>query len=119
LTVSLSDFKTVIAMTTEQSTVDFILDQLASIGSVFARKMFGEYALYCNGKVVGLVCGDTLYIKITAQGKLFVGKYYQEGYAYKGAKPSIIVDYDRIEDRGWLCELVAVTAKNLPLPKQR
>lgn len=106
-------------MATEQTTVDFILDQLISLGNVSARKMFGEYALYCDGKVVGLICDDTLYIKITAQGKSFVGKYYHEGNAYKGARPSMIIDEGRIENREWLCELVRITSKNLPLPKQK
>ena len=29
-----------------------------------ARAMFGEYAVYAHGKVVGLVCNDQLYVKI-------------------------------------------------------
>jgi DNA transformation protein len=88
-------------MATEQSTVDYILDQLASVRTVSARKMFGEYALYCSGKVVGLVCDDTLYIKITQEGKEFVGEKYQEGYAYKGAKVSMIIHESYIEDRDY------------------
>ena len=104
-------------MVTKQSTVDFIVDQLVSVGTVFVRKMFGEYALYCDGKVVGLICDDTLYIKITELGKIFVGEYYQEGNAYKGTKISMIIDGDRIEDSQWLSELVRVTADQLPIPK--
>jgi hypothetical protein len=69
-------------LATKQSTVDYILDQLVSAGSISARKMFGEYALYCDGKVVGLVCDDTLYVKITDHGKIFAGEYYQEENAY-------------------------------------
>jgi TfoX/Sxy family transcriptional regulator of competence genes len=106
-------------MATKQSTADYILDQLTAAGEVSARKMFGEYALYCDGKVVGLICDDTLFIKITQQGEKFVGKYYQEGNAYKGAKTSMIIDGDRIEDRDWLSELVRITAGNLPFPKQK
>jgi TfoX/Sxy family transcriptional regulator of competence genes len=106
-------------MATKQTTVDYILDQLVSIGDVSTRKMFGEYALYSDGKVVGLVCDDTLYIKITEQGKKFVGKYYQEGHAYKEAKTSMVIDEDRIEDREWLSELVRITADNLPAPKKK
>ena len=106
-------------METRQSTVDYILDQLVSAGSISARKMFGEYALYCDGKVVGLVCDDTLYVKITGQGKIFAGKYYQEGNAYKGARPSMVIDEGRIEDREWLSELVRITVESLPLPKKR
>ena len=48
--------------------------------------MFGEYALYCDGKVVALVCDDALYVKITEQGKVFAGNSYKEGYAYEGGK---------------------------------
>jgi len=106
-------------LATKQSTVDYILDQLVSAGRISARKMFGEYALYCNGKVVGLVCDDTLYVKITEHGKIFAGEYYQEGNAYKGARPSMVIDEDRIEDREWLGELVRITAESLPLPKKK
>lgn len=81
--------------------------------------MFGEYALYCAGKVVGLVCDDTLYIKITEQGKEFVGLKYKEGFAYEGAKASMQIDEELIEDREWLCELVRITAEHLPLKKKK
>jgi DNA transformation protein len=106
-------------MTTKQSTVDFILDQLVSVSNTSARKMFGGYVLYCDGKVVGLICNDALFIKITEAGKKFVGKYYQEGNAYQGAKVSMAIDEDRIEDREWLSKLVRITTDNLPLPKPK
>jgi DNA transformation protein and related proteins len=105
-------------MATKQSTVDYILDQLINM-NVSARKMFGEYALYCDEKVVGLICDDTLFIKITEAGKTYVGKYYQESYAYPEAKVSMLIDGDRIEDRDWLCELIQITADNLALPKRK
>jgi TfoX/Sxy family transcriptional regulator of competence genes len=106
-------------MKTKQSTIDYILDQLISAGDVSARKMFGEYALYCDGKVVALVCRDTLFVKITEQGKKFVGKLCKEGHAYKGAKISMVIDDDRIEDREWLSELVRITADSLTAPKSK
>ena len=106
-------------MATKQSTIDFILDQLASLDDVSARKMFGEYALYCEGRVVGLVCDDTLFIKITEPGKQFVGAYYKESYAYPGAKASMLIDGDRVEERDWLSKLVRLTADNVPLPKPK
>ena len=106
-------------MSTSPSTIDFILDQLVDIGHVSARKMFGEYALYCNERVVGLICNDTLYLKITDPGKNFVGKYYQEGSAYPGAKVSMMISGDLIEDGSWISELVKITADNVPLPKPK
>jgi TfoX/Sxy family transcriptional regulator of competence genes len=106
-------------MATTQSTVDYIVDQLQEAGNISARKMFGEFALYCEGRVVGLVCDNTLFVKITGPGKDFVGKDYKEGYAYKGAKASMVIDGDQIEDRDWLCTLVRITAANVSLPKKK
>jgi TfoX/Sxy family transcriptional regulator of competence genes len=106
-------------MSTSQSTVDFILDQLISLENVTARKMFGEYALYCDRKVVALICDDMLFVKITEEGKNFVGKYYQEGAAYPGAKPSMLIEEEKIEDREWLSALIRITADNLAETKPK
>ena len=106
-------------MATTQSTVDFLLDQLAALPGIRARKMFGEYALYYQEKVVGLVCDDQLYVKTTGAGKTFVGDRYEEGEPYPGAKPAMVVDAEEIEDAARLCELFAVTAAELPPPKKK
>ena len=105
-------------MATEQQFVDYILEQSLRAGDVYARKMFGEYALYCNSKVVGLITDNTLYIKTTEAGKKFTGKHYQEGNAYKGAKSSMVISEDLIADGAWLTELLSITSINLPLPKK-
>jgi TfoX/Sxy family transcriptional regulator of competence genes len=34
--------------------------------------MFGEYAIYCNEKVVALVCDNQVFVKPTAAGRLLV-----------------------------------------------
>lgn len=104
-------------MSTKQSTIDYILDQLSGLSGVAARKMFGEYALYCDGTVVALICDDKLFVKITEPGKEFVGEYYKEGSAYPGAKPSMRIDEDQIDNHHWLQELITITAQNLPLKK--
>ena len=59
-------------MATRQSTIDFLLDQLADLPGVRARKMFGEYALYLDEKVVALVCDDQLFLKPTPAGNCTV-----------------------------------------------
>jgi TfoX/Sxy family transcriptional regulator of competence genes len=106
-------------MATKQSTVDYMLDQLSSLKGCSARNMFGEYALYFEGKVVALVCDDTLFVKITDEGKKFVGKFYKEGFAYPGAKASMEIGEEQIEDREWLCGLIKITAQALPEPKPK
>lgn len=105
-------------MATNKSTVEFILDQLGNGGEYRAVKMFGEYALYYGNKVVALICDDNLFVKITEPGKIFVGKFYKEGTAYPGAKPSMWID-EKIEDGEWLDKLMKLTAQNLPEPKRK
>ena len=106
-------------MATSQSTIDFLLDQLTSLPAVRARKMFGEYALYCDEKVVALVCDNRLFVKITPPGKALVSTRYEEGEAYPGATPAMVIGADEIEDGERLCELLRVTAAALPPPKPK
>lgn len=105
-------------MATKQATIDFLIDQLSSLTNIRVRKMFGEYALYCDEKVVALICNDQIFIKITDPGKnLAVGRYV-EGRAYPGAKASMNVT-DEIDDSDFLCDLVRATSDSLPLPKPK
>ncbi|MFP3631728.1 TfoX/Sxy family protein, partial [Burkholderia sp. SIMBA_045] len=60
-------------MASHQGTVDFIVEQSALAGTVSARKMFGEYGIYCDGKMVALVCDDRLFVKPTPDGHAFLG----------------------------------------------
>jgi TfoX/Sxy family transcriptional regulator of competence genes len=106
-------------MATSETTIRFLLDQLEALKSVRVRKMFGEYALYCDEKVVALVCDDQVFVKITAPGKALVGERYAEGYAYPGAKASILVGADDLDDAERLTELIRVTAAALPPPKAK
>ena len=97
--------------------VEFITDQIAQDCGISFRKMFGEYALYSKGKVVALVCDNQLFIKPTEAGKQYIGEYV-EAPPYPGAKNSLLIQ-DRIEDSEWLSELMRVTEKELPLPKEK
>ncbi|OGQ93251.1 MAG: hypothetical protein A2284_15180 [Deltaproteobacteria bacterium RIFOXYA12_FULL_61_11] len=106
-------------MTTNQSTIDYLLDQLSTVPNVRAHKMFGEYALYCDEKVVALVCDNQLFVKITPQGKALIGERYVEGEAYPGAKPSMVIDTEELDDAERLCELIRLTADALPAPKPK
>jgi TfoX/Sxy family transcriptional regulator of competence genes len=56
-------------MATKQEFVEFVLDQIGNAGVIEAKKMFGEYALYANEKIVGLICDDKLFIKPTVSGR--------------------------------------------------
>jgi TfoX/Sxy family transcriptional regulator of competence genes len=74
-------------MASQQRTADYVVEQIAAAGSVSARKMFGEYGVYCDGKMVALICDDQLFVKPTKGGRTFLGKV-REAPPYPGAKPS-------------------------------
>ncbi len=105
-------------MATKESTAQFLEEQVSGAGAVRIRKMFGEYALYCDDKVVALICDDRLYLKPTVPGKEFGGEF-EEGNAYPGSSMFWIVDEDRWDNREWMSELVRITADALPKPKPK
>ena len=74
-------------MTTRADTVRYILDQAGLGDRLTSRKMFGEYALYLDGKVVALVCDDQLHLKPTEAGRGSLGDVTL-ARPYPGAKPS-------------------------------
>jgi DNA transformation protein and related proteins len=105
-------------MPSSQSIVDMILDHCAKAGQMSARKMFGEYALYCDEKIVALVCDNQLFLKPTQAGRHYLGQV-EEACAYEGAKPSFLISEDAWENDEWLTELIRLTAEALPLPIKR
>lgn len=104
-------------MATSQSFVDFVIDQITDAGVITAKKMFGEYALYSDKKVIAFICDNQLLIKPTEQGREYIGDV-SEAQAYPGSKMYFLVN-DKIDDTRWLSELVRVTAAALPEPKPK
>jgi TfoX/Sxy family transcriptional regulator of competence genes len=104
-------------MATDKAFVDFVLDQIENAGEITAKKMFGEYGIFSNGKIFALVCDNKLFIKPTESGRTFIQDVV-EAPPYKGAKPSFLIE-DKIEDREWLSELIRISLKELPEPKPK
>ena len=105
-------------MASQQSTVDYIVDQMARAGTVSARKMFGEYGVYCDGKMVALICDDQLFVKPTSAGRAHVGDVTEKP-PYPGAKPCFLIADARLEDAEWLTKLNRVSADALPIPVKK
>jgi len=107
-------------MATQQRTIDFLLEQAAGAGAgaVAAKPMFGEYGIYVEGKMIGSVCDDQLFVKPTVSGRAYAGSM-SDAPPYPGAKPQMLIAADRWDDAEWLGELLRVTAAELPTPKPR
>jgi TfoX/Sxy family transcriptional regulator of competence genes len=104
-------------MASDQKFLDYILDQIDIPGHVTYKKMFGEYGLYFDDKLFGLVCDNKLFIKPTLSGGQFIGNVV-EASPYPGAKPSFLIS-EKLEDHAWLKKLVNITVKELPDPKPK
>ena len=105
-------------MSSNQNTVDFIVGQMLGAGDVSYKKMFGEYGLYCSGKMVASVCDDKLFVKPTVRGRAYIGDVV-EASPYPGAKPSFLISAEKCEDGAWLSELIKITTEELPMPVKK
>lgn len=104
-------------MASDPGFVEYVLDQLNEDCAVTSRKMFGEFGLFSEGKMFGMICDDRLFVKPTDAGRAFIGKVV-EAPPYPGARPILLIE-DRIDDGEWLSELVRITTRNLPAPKPK
>lgn len=103
-------------MASREEFVQYTVDQLSDAGTITYRKMFGEYGVYCDGKIFALICDDQLFIKITEAGKR-LAPHLKTMPPYEGAKPYFLVE--EIDDRKFLTEFVTETCKELPMPKPK
>jgi TfoX/Sxy family transcriptional regulator of competence genes len=106
-----------IPMATRIGTVEFICDQAGLGKRLTFRKMFGEYALYLDGKVVALICDDQLYLKPTPEGLKSLGSV-SEAPPYPGAKNHYLLS-SVLDDPDRLSAALLVTARALPAPRPK
>ncbi len=104
-------------MASDASFVEYVLGQARGAGTIDARKMFGEYAVYCDGKVVMLVCDNRCFLKPTPATAERVRACPHEP-PYPGAKPQPVID-ELLDDADTVAALVRLTADALPAPKPR
>ena len=104
-------------MSSDKMFLDFVVDQIENAGQITYKKMFGEYAVYSDGKIFALVCDNKLFIKQTEVGRVFIQDVV-EAPPYLGAKLSFLIE-EKLEDRDWMSNLVKITLDELPEPKPK
>ena len=102
-------------MATEREFIEYVADQAASAGSMSFRRMFGEYALYIDDKVVAFACDNSLFIKPSAAA-VELAPLLPQRPPYPGAKDYPVAD-ELLDDSDALRELVLRTAELMPPPK--
>ena len=104
-------------MTSDSDFVEFVVDQIENAGAITCKQMFGGHTLYCEGKVVALICDNQLFVKPTKAGKSFIGNVV-EAPPYPGAKLSFLIE-EQLEDKDWISNLISLTEQELPQPKPK
>ncbi|MBR0046279.1 MAG: TfoX/Sxy family protein [Bacteroidaceae bacterium] len=103
-------------MASNKDFVQYIAEQCADAGEILTKKMFGDYGIYCDGKIFGLICDDCFYVKPTEAGREVLREVVMRP-PYEGAKDYFMVA--DVDDRAYLSHLVRVTCEALPLPKPK
>ncbi len=103
-------------MATDLSFVQYVCEQ-TGLQALTYKKMFGEYALYLDGKVVALICDNQVFLKPTAEARAMLSNVV-EASPYPGAKPSLRLG-DELDDRDLLKRLLETTALALPAAKPK
>jgi TfoX/Sxy family transcriptional regulator of competence genes len=101
-------------MATRPETIPPILD---AIPGARAAKMFGEYGLYLDDRVIALICDDTLFLKnLPEAAALLPGAAL--GPPYPGAKDHLIAD-PWLDEPDILAEAARAVARAVPPPKPK
>lgn len=104
-------------MATDRDFIAYVTEQVALGDRLTHKKMFGEYALYVDGKVVAFACDNSLFMKPSAAAATLAPGLPQRP-PYPGAKDYPVAD-ELLDDSDALRRLFVETAVLMPVPKPR
>jgi DNA transformation protein and related proteins len=79
---------------------EFLREQLAPLGRVTMRRMFGKTGIFCDGVMFGMVTENTLYFRVDAENRVIfkeAGAFPPLNYAKKGE--TIDLSFWRVPER--------------------
>lgn len=94
--------------------VEYVCEQISGAGEITYKKMFGEYGIYCNNKIIGVICDNQFFVKKTEAGAS-VCPDYEDAAPYTGAKAHFVID--NVDDRQRMEQFISATYQELPPPK--
>jgi TfoX/Sxy family transcriptional regulator of competence genes len=104
-------------MGTSAATIAHLLETLEGARGLCARKMFGEYALYLQDRVVALVCDDQLFLKPTPGARAALPDA-EPALPFPRANPYLLVT-DALDDPDRVVAALTAIAAEVPAPKRR
>jgi TfoX/Sxy family transcriptional regulator of competence genes len=104
-------------MATELSFVEYVTEQSGLDERITFKRMFGEYGLYIDGKVVAFACDNSLFVK-AADATAALTADLPRRPPYPGAKPYPVAD-ELLDDADRLHALLVATANAMPEPRPK
>lgn len=104
-------------MTTAPSFVEYVAEQSRLEQRLSFKKMFGEYAVYLDGKVVAFACDNSLFIKPSAETARLTAELPQRP-PYPGAKDYPVAD-QLLDEPDELRALLLATERAMPAAKPK
>ena len=96
---------------------EYVRDSFSESGNIVIKSMMGGYLVYFNGKLIGDICNNELFLKRTpTSDRLLVDSELR--YPYEGSKTLMHV-FDRFEDTDMISELLGGMYSELPEKKQK
>lgn len=96
---------------------EYVRESFSVAGDIVIKSMMGGYLVYLNGKLIGDIGDNELFLKRTATSdKLLAGSELR--YPYEGSKTLMYV-FDRFEDTDLIAELLEGIYEELPEKKPK
>ena len=87
-------------MVASDSFAEFLREQLAPLGRVTVRRMFGKTGVFCDGLMFAMVTDDTLYFRVDDQNRAtFKEAESSPPLSYKKKGASIDLSFWRVPER--------------------
>lgn len=96
--------------------VQYIIDQCSGAGQIDVKKMMGDYCIYCDGILFGLICDNNLYVKVTEPGRTVLNDVVKRP-PYDGARDYFYIS--DVDDREYLTKLIKITLPVLIKAKKK
>ncbi|MDG6349151.1 TfoX/Sxy family protein [Luteimonas sp. 8-5] len=104
-------------MASDPGFVEYVVEQIGLGDELVHKRLFGEWGLWLDGRIVALVCDDQLLLKPTPAGRALLGGDPPGVEPYPEAKPWFLVE--DLDDSEALRKLLRTTFDALPTPKRK
>lgn len=103
-------------MATTKDFADFIEGQFHGLEGISLRRMFGEYAIYLNGRVLGFLADNEFLVQNVPSASRLMPDARRRPL-FPGSKDFIV--FENVDNAHFMQQVVSAIEEELPYPKPR